>query len=44
LDAIDEKTAAVAISHVLFKSAFVLDVRAIARKCSAVGALLVLDA
>jgi len=42
--AIDEKTLLVAISHVLFKSAFVLDVRPIAEKCSKVGALLALDA
>jgi kynureninase len=44
LDAIDDRTALVAISHVLFKSAFVLDIPPIARKCREVGALLVLDA
>jgi len=44
LEAIDERTALVAISHVLFKSAFVLDVAPIAEKCRCVGALLVLDA
>jgi kynureninase len=44
LDAIDERTALVTISHVLFKSAFVLDVAPIAEKCRRVGALLVLDA
>ena len=43
-DAIDDRTAAVAISHVLFKSAFVLDVAAIAEKCRKSGALLVVDA
>lgn len=44
LSAIDERTALVAISHVLFKSAFVLDVAPIAEKCRRAGALLVLDA
>ena len=44
LDAIDDRTALVAISHVLFKSAFVLDVPPIAEKCRRVGALLALDA
>lgn len=44
IEAIDERTALVAISHVLFKSAFVLDVRAVAEKCRRSGALLVLDA
>jgi kynureninase len=43
-DAIDDRTALVAISHVLFKSAFVLEVEAIAQMCRRVGALLVLDA
>lgn len=42
-DAVDERTALVAISHVLFKSAFVLDPRPIAEKCRRVGALLALD-
>jgi kynureninase len=42
--AIDERTALVAISHVLFKSAFVLDIGPIAEKCRRVGALLALDA
>jgi len=42
--AIDERTALVAISHVLFKSAFVVDVRPIAEKCRKVGSLLALDA
>ncbi len=44
LAVVDERTALVAISHVLFKSAFVLDVAPIAEKCHRVGALLVLDA
>jgi kynureninase len=44
VDAIDDRTAIVAISHVLFKNAFVLDIRPIAEKCRRAGALLVLDA
>lgn len=44
VEAIDERTALVAVSHVLFKSAFVLDIRPIAEKCRRVGALLALDA
>lgn len=44
VDSIDDRTAIVAISHVLFKSAFVLDIRPIAERCRKVGALLVLDA
>jgi len=44
LAAIDDRTALVAVSHVLFKSAFVLDVVPIAEHCRRVGALLVLDA
>jgi kynureninase len=43
-DAIDARTALVAVSHVLFRSAFVLDVRTIAEKCRSEGALLALDA
>ena len=43
VDAIDDHTALVALSHVLFKSAFVLDVAPIAEKCRRVGALLALD-
>ena len=42
--AIDERTALVAISHVLFKSAYLLDMAPIAEKCRQVGALLALDA
>jgi len=43
LDAIDERTRLVAISHVLFRSAFVQDVAAIAARCRETGALLHLD-
>ena len=42
--AITDRTALVAISHVLFKSAFVVDIPAIARRCREVGALLAVDA
>ncbi|HEY4613453.1 MAG TPA: aminotransferase class V-fold PLP-dependent enzyme [Bacteroidota bacterium] len=44
LDAIDEQTLLVSISHVLFKSAFVQDVKAIVEKAHRVGAFVVLDA
>ncbi len=44
LDAIDERTLLVPISHVLFKSAYIQDVRAIIEKTHAVGALVLLDA
>ena len=44
LDAIDERTALVPISHVLFKSAYVQDVRAIARRARECGAIVILDA
>jgi kynureninase len=44
LEAIDDRTALVAISHVLFKSAFILDVAPIAARCRRAGALLALDA
>jgi kynureninase len=43
-EAIDGRTALVALSHVLFKSAFVFDVSSIAEKCRREGALLALDA
>ena len=42
--AIDERTALVAISHVLFKSAYIVDVTRIARRAHDAGALLSLDA
>lgn len=44
LAAIDERTALVAISHVLFKSAFIVDVESITRHAHAMGALVSLDA
>jgi kynureninase len=43
LAAIDERTRVVPISHVLFRSAFVQDAAAVARRCREVGALLLLD-
>lgn len=43
LEAIDERTVAVPISHVLFESSFLVDVEAVARRCREVGALLILD-
>lgn len=42
--AIDERTALVAISHVLFRSAYVMDAARICRHAHAVGALVSLDA
>ncbi len=44
VEAIDEETLLVPISHVLFKSAYIQDVKAIVEKAHAVGALVVLDA
>ena len=44
LDAIDERTRLVAISHVLFRSAYIMDVAAICRRAHDVGALVSLDA
>lgn len=41
--AIDERTALVVVSHVLFKSAFVVDAAPIAARCREVGALFLLD-
>jgi kynureninase len=43
IDAIDEQTAIVSISHVLFKSAFVHDLAAIAAQARRVGAITVID-
>lgn len=43
LAAIDERTRLVAISHVLFRSAFIQDAAAIAARCRETGALLQLD-
>lgn len=44
LDAIDERTRLVAVSHVLFRSAFIMDAEAICRRAHEVGALVSLDA
>ncbi|MEJ7812656.1 MAG: aminotransferase class V-fold PLP-dependent enzyme [Gemmatimonadaceae bacterium] len=44
LEAIDERTRLVAISHVLFRSAFVMDAERICRRAREVGALVALDA
>lgn len=43
LEAIDERTQIVPISHVLFESSFMIDINPIARRCREVGATLVLD-
>ncbi len=43
LDAIDEETLVVPISHVLFKSAYIQDAAAVVEKAHKVGALVVLD-
>ena len=43
LAAIDERTRVVPISHTLFRSAYVQDAQAVARRCREVGALLLLD-
>jgi kynureninase len=43
VDAIDETTAIVAISHVLFRSSFIVDPRPIIARAHAVGAQVVLD-
>jgi kynureninase len=44
LAAIDERTRLVAVSHVLFRSAYIMDVAAICRRAREVGALVSLDA
>ena len=44
LDAIDEHTRLVAISHVLFRSAYIVDATAICRRAHEMGALVSLDA
>ncbi|AHG91759.1 aminotransferase class V [Gemmatirosa kalamazoonensis] len=44
VDAIDERTRLVAVSHVLFRSAYVVDVAPIVRRAREVGALVALDA
>ncbi len=43
LAAIDERTAVVPLSHVLFKSAYIQDAKAITERAHEVGALVVLD-
>jgi kynureninase len=43
LDAIDETTLLVPISHVIFRSAFIQDARAVIEKAHKVGAMVVLD-
>ncbi|HTR79175.1 MAG TPA: aminotransferase class V-fold PLP-dependent enzyme [Gemmatimonadaceae bacterium] len=43
LAAIDERTRLVSISHVLFRSAFIVDVEAVCRRAHEVGALVSLD-
>jgi kynureninase len=43
VDAIDEETLLVPISHVLFKSGYIQDARAVIQKAHAVGAKVVLD-
>jgi kynureninase len=43
LDAIDEQTLLVPVSHVIFRSAYIQDARAIVEKAHRVGALVVLD-
>ena len=43
LDAIDERTAVVALSHVLFKSAYLQDIAAITEHAHDMGAMVVLD-
>ncbi len=44
INAIDEKTLIVPLSHVLFKSAYIMDVKAIVKKAHSVGAIVILDA
>jgi kynureninase len=43
LDALDESTAVVAFSHVLFRTSYVMDAAAIARRAREVGAAVILD-
>src|SRR5205085_5248268 len=43
LDAVDDETLLVTVSHVLFRSAFIQDAQAIAAKYQKVGAILILD-
>ena len=43
LEAINERTLLVPVSHVLFKSAYVMDIKAIVEKAHSVGAYVILD-
>jgi kynureninase len=43
LAAIDERTLLVPVSHVLFRSAYIMDAKAIVRKAHEVGAVVILD-
>jgi kynureninase len=43
LEAIDESTAVVAFSHVLFRTSYIMDADAIVRRARAVGAITILD-
>ena len=43
LEAINERTLLVPVSHVLFKSAYIMDIKAIVEKAHSVGAYVVLD-
>ncbi|HEY2904776.1 MAG TPA: aminotransferase class V-fold PLP-dependent enzyme [Vicinamibacterales bacterium] len=43
LEAIDESTAVVAFSHVLFRTSYIMDAEAIARRAQEVGAVTILD-
>ena len=43
LEAIDERTAVVCFSHVLFRTSFIMDAAAIAARARAVGAAVILD-
>jgi len=43
LDAIDESTAVVAVSHVLFRTSHIVDAEAIGRRAREVGAVIILD-
>ena len=43
VEAIDERTKLVVVSHVLFRSAYVLDIEAIIRKAHQVGAVVIVD-
>src|SRR5207302_2805318 len=43
LDAIDESTAIIAFSHVLFRTSFIMDAAAICSRARAVGATAILD-